>query len=158
MGFIFEDGKGGVHRVGSGQDMLKALGQDDRPMVFITDENGGLVGAGIGIEGAQKSQPLIKSLRDAQPMAKSFSEPKKPVKTSQPKVIFKKSTGFSDQLNELNRINKSLAVLQKSMNVGVSVSDDGASDDIWSVVSDLDTRMSAMEANIKNISDFIANL
>lgn len=127
-------------------------------MVVITDEKGALVGAGVGIEGAQRSQPLIKALRDAQPMAKSFSETKKTVKTSQPRIFLKKSTGFSDQLNQLTQINKSISDLQKSMNVGVSVSDDGASDEVWSAIDDLNARMLAMETNIKNISDFMASL
>jgi hypothetical protein len=157
--FVFTDSAGENHLIGSGQDILKALKQDDRPLVFITNETGDLVGAGIGIEGAQKSQPLVKSLRDAQPpMAKSFSGMKTPVKTSQPKIFLKKSTGFSDQLNQLTRINKSISDLQKSMAVGVSVSDDGASDDVWAVIDDLNTRMLAMETNVKNISDFIARL
>jgi hypothetical protein len=151
--FVFDDGNGGTHLIGSGSDMLKALGQDDRPMVFITNESGALVGAGIGIDGAQRSQPLIKALRDSQPMAKSFSGTKTTVKAP-PKVLFKKSANTS-----LNELNKTISDLKKSMNVGVSVSDDGATDDdVWSVIADLDTRMSAMEVNIKNISDFIVNL
>jgi hypothetical protein len=151
--FLFDDGNGKTHRIGSGNDVLKALGQDNRPTIFITDEKGALVGAGVGIEGAQRSQPLIKALRDSQPMAKSFSGTKTTVKAP-PKVLFKKSANTS-----LNDLNKAISDLQKSMSVGISVSDDGATDDdVWSVIADLDTRMSAMEANIKNISDFIVSL
>jgi cytochrome c556 len=150
--FVFTDSAGENHLIGSGQDMLKALNQDDRPRIYITDETGALVGAGVGIEGAQRSQPLVKALRDA-PMAKSFA-PAKP----QPRMLLKKSAGFSDQLNQLTRLNKSLAVLQKSMNVGVQVSDDSASDDVWSLIADFDARISALEVNIKTISDFIASL
>lgn len=151
--FVFEDGNGGTHLIGGGADMLKALGQDNRPRIFITDETGALVGAGVGIEGAQRSQPLIKALRDAGPMAKSFSGTKTPVKTT-PKVLFKKPANTS-----LNDLNKAISDLQKSMNVGISVSDDSASDDdVWSVVAGLDSRISVLESNINNLSDFLASL
>jgi len=130
--FVFDDGNGGTHLIGSGSDMLKALGQDNRPMIYITDESGVLVGAGVGIEGAQRSQPLIKALRDSQPMAKSFSGTKTTVKAP-PKVLFKKSANTS-----LNDLNKAISDLQKSMSVGISVSDDSASDDnAWSVIANL---------------------
>ncbi|MDO9170126.1 MAG: hypothetical protein Q7U18_13700 [Methylobacter sp.] len=105
MSIIFTDENGADHQINSGEDMIKAIGQDNKRLLVFTDEEGEVVGSGYSVAQANRSQPLIKALKDAQPLAKSFGETKTTVKET-PKIIFTKNEG--DSLTELDRVIRSL--------------------------------------------------
>jgi hypothetical protein len=107
MHFLFDDGCGRTHRVDDSRSMLKAMGvRSDALPIIMTDESGAIVGAGFGGAELTRSVPLIKAMRESQPLVK------KP-------VVFKKSetmrksmsshgaTSFDSLLDELASIPRS---------------------------------------------------
>jgi hypothetical protein len=71
----------------------------------MTDETGSITGAGSDVASLNRSQPLIKALREATPTLM------KSVSSQQPTRAFfqKKQTGFEKILADLDTMQKSLA-------------------------------------------------
>jgi hypothetical protein len=85
------------------RDMLQALGLNGGVPVIMTDESGAVVGAGFGGEGLVNSMPMIKSLRESQPIAKKpmmVRKPQQMVKSMQSHL----NNQFSGLLRELEEV------------------------------------------------------
>ena len=142
---LFDDGSGTTHKINSGGDMMKALNMGgDGLKIAMVDEFGQLIGLGNGSEGLFKSMPIIKAVRDAKPMVKSFL----PDAPQAPRILFNKPAKTS-----LSKLSKDIADLQKSLSIGVAVDDDAVSDseDIWTVIGDMNQRLLTIESSVKNI-------
>jgi len=107
---ILFDNNGQTHQIQGRGDMLKALGLGgDAMSVIMTDENGALVGVGRGAEALTRSVPLIKALRESQPIIK------KPVVFKKQEPLQKSmnnghgATTFDSLLKELANIRRSFA-------------------------------------------------
>jgi hypothetical protein len=106
--FIFENG-GQSHLINGKNDMLNALGlQVGRP-TFMTNEAGEIVGIGHGVANLTKSIPLIKAIKDAQPLHKPGK--KLLVKATKQTATLAKG-GFS--INKLKSAVAELEVLAKA--------------------------------------------
>ncbi|MDP1664992.1 MAG: hypothetical protein Q8L79_07675 [Methylobacter sp.] len=100
---------GRIHEIRGHGDMMKALGLGGGgTTVIMTDETGQLVGAGRGGENLIASMPLIKALRESEPIVK------KPVIIDKPKPMMKSmnrpgAMSFDRLLDELESLQRSFA-------------------------------------------------
>lgn len=108
MDIIFHE-NGNTHHVKNSRDMLMAIGLDNRREVYITNEQGQLIGAGYGVEGAQGSQPILKALREGKPLMKSVKGPEQRLffnrSVNKPKSL---AGGLDALIQELNTLHKSM--------------------------------------------------
>jgi hypothetical protein len=103
MNIVFQH-NGQSHIVNCGHDINKILGNVGARTLVMTNESGAVIGAGSDVAALNRSQPLIKALRDARPLMKSVSN-------QQPaRAFFQKSkTGFEQIIGDLEALKKSFA-------------------------------------------------
>ncbi len=135
--FSFTDANGNTHPLNSQREMLKALGTTPTE-VIITDEDGQIMGAGYGIDGALGSQPIFKALKNGGPLIKAEAQ--------EQRFILKKSV--SKPQNKIDSLIEDLTILKKSM---------GASAIKPTPIENTDDRLARIEADIRALAAYITN-